>query len=411
MSESFYEILGVDADASQEEITRAYRDKASEYHPDISDDPDAEERFKKIQQAREVLTDDEKREAYDRLGHERFEQAEKRGGFDAESAGGRAGGRTNAQAGGDPFGDSGRMGSMGGTGGMGATRGEGGIGDIFGQFFGGARDRTDGRTRTRTSGRTEETRPQGGTDLRTGLTIGLEEAYHGVEKQLTVGRPERCGSCGGRGHPPDSRARTCPDCNGQGRMTEVRQTRRGRSQQTRRCSRCDGTGKIVDGTCSACGGDGRVRGEATLALEIPPGIESGQTLRMAGEGAPGENGGADGDLLVEIEVREHPGFDRDGADLSTEREISFPQAVFGDSVSISTFDGTVEMRIPEGTQSGDTLRLKGKGMPRLSERGYGDLYVDVWITTPDPATLTDEQLNAVETLENTLDANDRDTVR
>jgi len=415
MAENFYEILGVDGDASQEEITRAYRDKASEYHPDISDDPDAEEKFKKVQQAREVLTDDEKREAYDRLGHERFEQAEKRGGFDAESAGARSGGRTNARSGGDPFGDRGGMGDMGGMGGMGgmgATMSEGGIGEsIFEQFFGGTRERTSGRTQTRTSGRTEETRPQEGTDLRTELTIGLEEAYYGVEKQLTIGRPERCESCGGRGRPPDARARTCPDCNGQGRMTEVRQTRRGRSQQTRPCGRCDGTGEIVDETCSACGGDGRVRGEATLALEIPPGIESGQTLRMADEGAPGESGGADGDLLVDIEVRDHPEFERDGADLHTERAISFPQAVFGDSISVSTLDGAVEMRVPEGTRSGETFRLEGKGMPQLSERGYGDLYVDVHVSTPNPHDLTEEQRSAVEALADTGEANDRNATQ
>lgn len=192
-------------------------------------------------------------------------------------------------------------------------------------------------------------------------------------------------------------------------MTEVRQTRRGRSQQTRPCSRCDGTGELVEETCSACGGDGRVRRETTLALEIPPGIESEQTLRMAGEGAPGENGGSNGDLLVEIAVRDHPEFDRDGADLSTEREITFPQAVLGDSISIATLDGAVEMRIPEGTQSGETLRLKGKGMPRLSQHGYGDLYVDIHVNTPNPATLTDEQRSAVETLADTADVSSQAT--
>ncbi|PSP89511.1 molecular chaperone DnaJ [Halobacteriales archaeon QS_4_69_34] len=393
MAENFYEILGVDSDASEAEITRAYRDKASEYHPDISDDPDAEEEFKKIQQAREVLTDSEKRQAYDRLGHERFEQAEKRGGFDAESASPGGGGRTGTRAGGDPF---------GGMGGLGGTSGAGGMGEsIFEQFFGGRQGRTGGHTRTRR--RTEGTRPQQGTDLRTDLTIDLQEAYRGAEKQLTVTRPERCERCGGRGHRPDTGSHTCPDCNGQGRMTEVRRTRRGRSQQTRPCSRCDGTGELAE-PCSACGGDGRVRREATLALEIPPGIESGQTLRMGGEGAPGENGGADGDLLVEIAVREHPTFERDGADLHTERAISFPQAVFGDSVGVPTLDGTVEMRVPEGTRSGETFRLEGKGMPRLSERGYGDLYVDVHVSTPNPDALDDEQREALETLAGTLGA-------
>jgi molecular chaperone DnaJ len=275
-------------------------------------------------------------------------------------------------------------------------------GSIFEQFFGGRRE-SGGHTRTRTGRQTEETRPQQGTDLRTDLTIDLQEAYRGAEKQLTVTRPERYERCDGRGHPSDARSRTCPDCNGQGRMTEVRRTRRGRSQQTRPCSRCDGTGELAE-PCSACGGDGRVCREATLALEIPPGIESGQTLRMGGEGAPGENGGADGDLLVEIAVREHPTFERDGADLHTERAISFPQAVFGDSVGVPTLDGTVEMRVPEGTRSGETFRLEGEGMPRLSERGYGDLYVDVHVSTPNLDALDDEQREALETLAGTLGA-------
>ena len=360
MSEDFYDVLGVSRDASADEIKQAYRKKATEYHPDVSDDPDAEEKFKKIQKAKQVLTDEEKRQAYDRMGHDRYEQAEKHG-FDAGQAG--AGGM-----GGDPFG------GMGG--GMG-----GGLGDIFEQVFGGG----GGRGRRR---------PRKGRDLRTELEIDLEEAFEGAEKQFTLERPEACDACDGEGHPPDADARTCPECQGRGQVTQVQQTPLGRVQQTTACRRCEGEGTLYSETCSECHGEGYVRNEATLTVEVPAGIQDGQTLRMEGEGAPSPEGGRHGDLLIDVSVREHEEFEREGDDLRYRLPISFPQATFGDTVSVPTLDGTVEFEIPKATQSGETFRLEGKGMPRLRGRGQGDLFVQIQVVTPE--RLNDDQREALE---------------
>ena len=369
MSDDFYEILGVSRDASEDEIKQAYRKKASKYHPDVSDDPNAEEKFKKLQKAKEVLTDEEKRQAYDRLGHERFEQAEKHGGFDGDRGG--AGGPFGGGQG--PFGGAGQD-PFGGAGG-------GGVGDIFEQIFGGGGGR-GGRGRGR------------GADLRTSLEIDLEEAYTGVDKQVTVRRPENCDECGGDGHPPGSDSRTCPECNGQGQVRQVTQTPLGRMQQTQTCQRCSGDGRIYEETCDECGGEGQVTRTSTLTVEIPAGIEDGQTLRMENEGAPGETRLRNGDLLIEVSVADHLDFERDGDDLQFRKPISFPQATFGDTVEVPTLDGPVEMEIPAGTQSGETFRLENKGMPRLRGRGQGDLYVQVQVVTPE--SLNEEQREALE---------------
>jgi len=361
MSQDFYEILGVSRDASEDDIKEAYREKAREYHPDVSDDPDAEEKFKKAKKAKEVLTDEEKRQMYDQMGHERFEQAEKRGG--AGGGGGRGG------MGGDPFG--------GGAGGFDMQ-------DIFDQFFGGGGGR---------GGRGGSRRRQG-QDLQTRLEIDLEEAYNGATKQLNVTRPETCDDCDGAGHPPEADSETCPECNGQGQTTQVQQTPMGRVQQTTTCRRCDGEGTLYDETCSTCRGNGVVQNDASLEVEIPAGIANGQSLRMEREGAPGENGGPNGDLLIEVSVRDHPDFERDGDSLQHQQAISFPQAVFGDTITVPTLDGEVEVDVPSGTQSGEVFRLEGKGMPRLRRRGHGDLYVQVQVVTPD--SLNAEQKEALE---------------
>ncbi len=355
MSEDFYSVLGVSRDASPEEIKQAYREKATEYHPDVSDDPNAEEKFKQIQKAKQVLTDEDKREAYDRMGHDQYQQAEKHG-FDASEGG--AGGM-----GGDPFG------------GMG-----GGLGDIFEQVFGGG----GGRGR----------RARKGKDLRTTLEIDLEEAFEGVERRFTVERPETCEGCNGAGHPPSADAQTCPECQGRGQVSQVQQTPLGRVQQTTTCRRCEGEGTLYSEQCGDCRGQGYVRTEATLSIEVPAGIQDGQTLRMDREGAPSPDSGPHGDLLIDVSIRDHDEFDREGDDLRYRLPISFPQATFGDTVKVSTLDGSVEFEVPKGTQSGETFRLQGKGMPRLRGRGRGDLYVQIQVVTPE--RLNDEQREALE---------------
>ena len=360
MSEDFYDILGVSRDADEDEINKAFRKKAAKYHPDVSDEEDAEEKFRKAKKAKEVLTDEEKRQAYDQMGHERFEQAEKRGGFD-EGAGGMGGG---------PFG-----GGMGGGG--------GGFEDIFEQFFGGGRGRGGGGGN----------RPQQGRDIRTSMDITLDEAYNGTTKEFSLQRPGDCSDCGGSGHPPDADVETCPECNGQGQVTQVQQTPLGRVQQTQTCRRCGGEGELYSETCSTCRGDGVVQEEATLQVDVPEGIRDGQSLRMDREGAPGENGGPKGDLLIEVHVEDHPEFERDGDDLHHRHAISFPQATFGATVEVPTMEGPVEMDVPEGTQSGEQFRLRGKGMPRLRGRGQGDLFVTVQVVTPD--SLNEEQREAL----------------
>ena len=359
MPEDFYDVLGVSRDADEDEIMEAYREKVSEYHPDVSDEPDAEETFKKIQKAKDVLTDDEQRQQYDQLGHERFTEAEKRGG-----AGGGAG--RGGMGGGNPFGGGG-----------------GGMGDIFDQFFGGG-----------AGGGRGGSRPQQGRDLRTDLTVTLEEAYEGVSKQVTVRRPERCEDCGGKGYPDDADVRTCPQCDGQGVVTQVRQTPLGRVQQRQECSRCGGEGEIHSETCSTCNGQGQTRERATLTVDVPEGIRTGQTLRMDGEGAPGDRGAPNGDLLVDVTVEDHPDFEREGDDLHHRHAVSFPQAVFGAEIEVPTLDGAATFDLDAGTQSGETFRLEGKGMPKLRRRGHGNLYVTVQVVTPE--SLNEEQRDALE---------------
>lgn len=363
MSEDFYEVLDVSRDASEDEIKRAYRKKAAQYHPDVSDEPDAEEKFKKVKKAKEVLTDDEKRQMYDQLGHERFQQAEKRGGV----SGGDSGRRSSQQ---NPFG------GMGG-GGQGSP-----FNDIFEQFFGGGGRGQQGN------------QPRQGQNLRTRVELSLEEAYEGSEKQFTINRPETCPECRGRGHPSDANVRTCPECNGQGQKTTVRNTALGRVQQTQTCRRCEGSGDIFSQQCRVCNGDGVTQQEATLSIDIPAGIRDGQSLRMESEGAPGENRGPNGDLLIDVSIQDHDEFERDGDDLYHRHPVSFPEVVLGATVSVPTVTSETELDVPAGTQSGEQFRIRNEGMPHLRSRGHGDLYVQIQVVTPE--NLTAEQRQAIE---------------
>ena len=363
MSEDFYDALGVSRDADEEEIQQAYRQKATEYHPDVSDDPNAEEKFKKIKQAKEVLTDDDKRQAYDRMGHDQFIEAEKRGGFD-EGRGGGAGG---------PFGG-------GGGGGAGGNPfGGGGLGDLFEEFFNGNGGRSG---------------PSPGKDLRTQMEITLEDAYEGTTREFSAARPTRCPECSGRGHPDSATVRTCRECQGRGQVRQVQQTPLGRVQQTTVCPACDGEGEVPDERCGRCDGSGVTREESSLTVEVPAGIRDGQTLRMDGEGAPGDRGARDGDLLIDIVIEGSERYDRDGADLYVTEPISFPQAVFGDTIELETLGGGVELDVPAGTQSGEQFRLRNEGMPKLRGRGTGDLYVEVQVVTPE--SLNEQQRDALE---------------
>jgi len=362
MSEDFYDVLGVSRDASKDEIKNAYRKKAAKYHPDVSDEDDAEEKFKKVQKAKEVLTDDEKRQMYDQVGHERFQQSQKRGG----GGGGRGQG--------NPFGGGGNpFGGMGGGG--------GGFEDIFNNLFNGG------------AGGQQRNRPQQGRDVAQRISIDLEDAYHGVERDVTIRRREVCPECDGEGHPDDAEVNTCSECNGSGQQTTVQQTPFGRVQQTTTCRACGGEGETYSEDCSECRGSGRVRRTRDVTITIPAGFRDGQRLRYRGEGEPGENGGPNGDLFVEVNVRDHDEFDRDGDDLHYTHPISFPQAVFGATVEVPTLDGEEELKVPAGTQSGSTFTVSGAGMPHLDGRGHGDLHVEVHVVTPED--LNSEQREAL----------------
>ncbi|MDY6764666.1 MAG: molecular chaperone DnaJ, partial [Halobacteria archaeon] len=339
MAQDYYDILGVSKDASEEEIKKAYREKARKYHPDTSDHENAQEKFKKIKKAYEVLSDEDARQAYDRMGHERFEQAEKQG-FDPSDDG--FGG----------FGGGGRTGRSAGF------EGFSGFEDIFNDLFGGSGG---------FGGFGRQQRSQRGSDVHTTITISLEEAFKGADKEVTFTRSVTCDDCGGSGARDNSSVRTCPQCNGSGQMRETQRTAFGRSTTVRPCSRCDGSGKIIEDPCPTCNGSGEVNRRETRTITIPRGVEDGTTLQVRGGGNTGERG--EGDLLIEVNVREHDKFKREGTDILYTHPISFPQAVFGDEVQVPTIDGEVKMDIPAGTQSGETFRLRDKGMPPM--RGSG----------------------------------------
>ena len=338
----YYEVLGVQKVASEEEIKKAYKKMARKYHPDLNPgDKDAEEKFKEVNEAYEVLSDSEKKARYDQFGF----------------------------AGVDP-----NFGAGGGGYGGGAGFDFGDLGDIFGSFFGGGFG--GGQTRRNPNA------PQRGESIRMNLTISFEEAAFGCEKELTVDRYESCETCHGSGAAPGTSPETCPDCGGSGVVQTRRQTPMGVFASTAPCSRCGGRGKIIKEPCKDCRGSGMVRRRRKIQASVPAGIDNGQTISIRGQGHAGKNGGPAGDLLVTITVRPHELFRREGTSVLCEAPITFPQAVLGAELEIPTIDGKVKYDIPEGTQSGTTFRLKGKGIPALNGRGRGDQYVTVYIETP-----------------------------
>lgn len=352
-----YELLGVAKSASAEEIKKAYRKQAVKFHPDKNPgDKGAEEKFKEVGEAYEILADPEKRAAYDRFGHAAFAQG---------GAGRRGGGGFH-----DPF-DIFRD-VFGGGGG-------GGAGGIFEQFFGGGG-----------GGRNDRESRQRGSDLRYDMQITLEEAAFGVEKEIEVGKLDECGACNGTGAEKGSRVVTCNTCGGRGQVVSSR----GFFQVSQTCPRCRGTGQSVEKPCGQCRGDGRSEQTTRIKLKIPAGIEDGSRLRSAGNGEAGIRGGTSGDLYVVIHVKEHEVFEREGVNLYCDLPVNFAMAALGGELRVPTLHGEAVVKVPAGAQSGTVFKIRGKGMPELNGGGQGDLMARVVIAVPQK--LTAEQRKKLE---------------
>lgn len=345
----YYEVLGVDKSASEDEIKKAYRKAAKQYHPDLHPgDKEAEEKFKEANEAYEVLSDAEKKAKYDRFGH----------------------------AGVDP--------SYGaGQGGYGGFNGQGfdfDLGDIFSNIFGGGFGG---------GGASNPNAPQRGSDTQASVTISFEEAAKGCEREVESNRIEVCDECHGSGAAAGSSPKTCPECNGRGQVTTSQRTPFGMFQTQKACSRCGGKGTIIDNPCKKCRGAGRVRRPAKITVKIPAGIDDRQIINARGQGNKGINGGPAGDLRVAVNVRPHPIFERDGYNVWVEMHVSYAAAALGCELQVPTLDGKVKYNIPAGTQSGDVFKLKGRGIQSLNNRGRGDQLVRVIVDVP--RTLNAEQ--------------------
>ena len=357
----YYEVLGIQKGASEDEIKKAYKKLARKYHPDMNPgDKEAEEKFKEVNEANEVLSDPEKKARYDQFGF---------AGVDPNYGAGAEGG---AYGGGFDFGD---------------------LGDIFGSFFGGG---FGGQRRNPNA-------PQRGESIRASVSISFTEAAFGCEKSVTIERSEQCPTCKGSGCAPGTTPEICPDCHGSGTVQTRRQTPMGVFASNGPCRKCGGTGRLIHQPCSDCRGSGAVRKRRTIKVNIPAGIDHGQTISLRGQGGAGKNGGPAGDLLITVMVQPHEIFRRDGVDVFCEAPITFTQAVLGAELEIPTIDGKVKYSIPEGTQTGTVFRLKGKGVPVLNGRGRGDQYVTVAIETP--RSLNKEQKEALRRFSETLGEN------
>ncbi|XEC96796.1 molecular chaperone DnaJ [Paenibacillus tarimensis] len=336
--QDYYEVLGVGKDASDDDIKKAYRKLARQYHPDVNKAADAEQKFKEVKEAYDVLSDDQKRATYDRYGHVDPNQ---------------------------------------GFGGGGAGAGDfGGFGDIFDMFFGGG-------------GRRDPNAPQRGNDLQYTMTIEFKEAVFGKETDIQIPRTETCDDCHGSGAKPGTKPETCTVCRGTGQQEVVQNTPFGRIVNRRACSNCSGTGKVIKERCSNCHGSGKLKKQRKIHVRIPAGVDEGAQIRLSGEGESGQRGGPPGDLYIVIRVKPHDFFERDGDDIYCEVPLTFAQAALGDEIEIPTLTEKVKLKIPTGTQTGTYFRLKGKGVPRLRGYGQGDQHVKVTVVTP--TKLNEEQ--------------------
>ena len=340
MATDFYEILGVPPSATEEDLKRAYRRLARELHPDTNPDANAAERFKEITVAYETLRDPERRRRYDMFGPE--------------------GARAGAGAGADPFSGFG-----------------GGLGDLFDAFFGGGGGSPFGGGRSR-----NRAGPVRGPDAEVTLTLDFDAAVFGTEEEVSVDLPLTCHTCDGSGASPGTYATTCSQCQGSGEVRQLRQSLLGQMVSTHPCPRCRGLGQEITSPCRTCGGDGRVVEERSLVVEVPPGVDHGTTLRLSGRGAAGPRGGPPGDLYVHLDVRPHPRFERQGYDLVHELHLPVTQATLGVQLAFETLDGTEDLVVPQGTQTGRVFRLRGRGVPHVDGRGRGDLLVRVVVDTP-----------------------------
>lgn len=339
----YYDVLGVSKTATADEIKKAYRKLARQYHPDVNkDNPEAAEKFKEASEAYSVLSDEQKRAQYDQFGHAAFEN-----------------------------------GGAGGAGGFGGFEGFGGFGgggmeDIFDMFFGG-----QGR-----GSRGSNAGPQRGADLRFDLEITFEEAAFGLEREISLYRDKQCPHCHGNGAEPGSKVETCPECHGSGEIRFTQNTMFGQMTNVRPCPKCHGEGKIISEPCKECRGQGTVKKNKKLKVKIPAGVDNGSRLRVAGEGEAGVKGGPSGDLYVYLYVKPHKFFERDGTTVYCEVPINIVQATLGDEIKVPTLDGQVVMKVPEGTQPGKVLRLKGKGIPSLRNSTRGDQLVRIKVVVP-----------------------------
>lgn len=365
----YYEVLGIGKNATDAEIKSAYRKLAKKYHPDLNPgDKEAEEKFKEVNEANDVLSDPQKRQRYDQFGF---------AGVDPNYAAANGGG-------------------AGGFGG-----GFGGVdlgdifGDIFGGGFGGGFSGFGGGSSTRTANA-----PRKGHDIQASVILTFEEAAHGCSKKITINRQDTCPDCGGTGAAKGTSPETCPDCGGRGYVVTQQRTPFGVMQSQQPCSHCGGRGTIIRNPCKTCRGTGKTAARKSLEINIPAGIDDDQNIALRGQGDAGSNGGPAGDVIVHVTVKADPMFERDGYDVTIHVPITFSQAVLGDDVEVPTVDGRIVQHIPEGTQSGTKFRLRGQGIQYLNGRGRGDQYVIVDVEIPKKLNRT--QREALKAFEDSL---------